>query len=147
MLVLIVALPVASASGCGEDEEAPPPTKQEFIAQADAICRSTEQDLSAAQEGYGPTRAVTPRVHTRADRKEEAEFIEDEVIPTFQRQLDEIRELTPPPGDEEEIEAALAAAERDLGDLREDPTRVPKGLREFNRLFQRYGSNTSSGCG
>jgi hypothetical protein len=139
VLVLIVALPVASGAACGGDEEAPP-TRQEFIRQADAICRSAEQDLSSAskQAGfYSPE--PTPR--------KEAEFIEEKIIPIFQTQLDEIRELTPPSGEKEKIEAALAAAERDLGDLREDPSRVPTGLRELNRLFQRYGSNTSSGCG
>ncbi len=134
VLVLIVALPVASVAGCGGDEEAqteaPAPTRQEFIAQADAICRSAEQDLRAAQESYGST------------RKEEAEFVEEEVIPHFQRQVDEIRELTPPPGDEKKIEAALSAAERDLDDLLEDPSRVPKGQREFARQFRRYGSTT-----
>ena len=79
--------------------------------------------------------------------KEEADLVEEEVIPIFQRQVDEIRKLTPPPNDEERIEAALSAAERDLDDLLEDPGSVPKGLRELNRLFQRYGSNTTTGCG
>ena len=138
LLVLIVALPVASAAGCGGDEEtsqteAPAPTRQEFIAQADAICRSAEQDLNAQSRELG---FYTPD----GLDEEEAEFVEEEVIPNFQRQVDEIQALTPPPGDEKKIEAALSAAERDLDDLLEDPTRVPKALRERNRLFERYGS-------
>lgn len=136
VLVLVVALPVASAPGCGGDEEtsqteAPAPTRQEFIAQADAICRSAEQDLKAAEGGVYTGDGLD---------EEEAEFVEEEVIPNFQRQVDEIRELTPPPGDEEKIEAALSAAERDLDDLLEDPSSVPKGLRKLHRLLQRYGS-------
>jgi hypothetical protein len=143
VLVLIVALPVASAAGCFGDEEtsqteSPAPTRQEFIAQADAICRSAEQDLGAVQGDVYTADGLD---------EEEAELVEEEVIPIFHRQLDEIRELTPPPDDKGEIEAALSAAERDLDDLLEDPNSVPTGLREFNRLFQRYGSNTSSGCG
>jgi hypothetical protein len=138
VLVLIVALPVASAAGCDGDEETPAPTRQEFIAQADAICRSAERDLGAAEGGVYTGDGLD---------EEEAEVVEEKVIPIFQRQVDEIRELTPPPGDEEKIEAALSAAERDLDDLLEDPGSVPKGLREFNRLFQRYGSNTTTGCG
>lgn len=131
-----------AAAGCGGDEEtpqteAPAPTRQEFAAQADAICRSAEQDLRAVQDVY---------TGDGLD-KEEADLVEEEVIPIFQRQVDEIRELTPPPGDEGKIEAALSAADRDLDDLLEDPGSVPKGLREFNRLFQRYGSSPNRGCG
>ena len=142
VLVLIVAFPVASAAGCGGDEETPQtetpaPTRQEFVAQADAICRSAERDLRAVQDVY---------TGDGLD-KEEVHVVEEEVIPIFQWQVDEIRELTPPPGDEERIEAALSAAERDLDALLEDPGSVPKGLRELNRLFQRYGSNTTTGCG
>ena len=133
VLVLFVALPVASAAGCGGDEEtAPAPTRQEFIAQADAICRSAEQDLTAQSRDLG--------FHTPDGvDDEEAEFIEEEVIPFYQGQVDEIRELTPPPGDEEKIEAALSAAERDLDDLLEDPDRVPKGWVELARLLRGYG--------
>jgi hypothetical protein len=152
VLVLIVALPVASAAGCGGDEEtsqteAPAPTEQEFIAQADAICRSAGQDLTAQSKGLG---FYTPD----GLDEEEAEFIEQEIIPFYQRQVDEIRELTPPPGEEEEIEAALSAAEQALDDLREDPssyappvgpdgeriTTVPKGWLELTRQLKRYGS-------
>lgn len=141
VLVLIIALPVASAAGCGGDEETSQteaPTRQEFIAQADAICRSAEQDLEAAQGDVYTGDGLD---------EEEAGFVEQEIIPIFQRQLDGIQELTPPSGDAEEIEAALSAAERDLDNMLEDPNRVPKGLGEFHRLFGRYGSNTTTGCG
>jgi hypothetical protein len=133
VLVLIVALPVASAAGCGGGDEtrqteAPAPTRQEYITQANAICRSVAQDLMAAQYLYDGS-----------SREEDAEFIEEEVIPGFQRQIDEIRELTPPVGDEEKMQAALSAAERDLGDYREDPRRVPKGFQGLSRQLRRYG--------
>lgn len=142
VLVLIIALPAASAAGCDGDEEtsqaeAPAPTEQEFSAQADAICRSAEQDLSAAEEDLEDEFVASG---PRADQKAEAEFIEDAVIPFYQEQIGEIRELTPPPGEEEEIQAALSAAERDLNDLHPDQRHVPNGLRELNRQLKRYGS-------
>jgi hypothetical protein len=140
VLVLIVALPVVSAAGCLGDEgtaqtERPAPTRQEFIAEADAICWSAEQDFEIALSVHGIPPPPT--------RKEEAAFLEQEVIPMYQRRVDGIQELTPPPGDGEEIEAALAAAERSIpDDLRERPDRVPKDWLEFTRRFQfqRYGS-------
>ncbi len=147
VLVVVVALAVAWVAGCGGDgetTEAPAPNRQEFAAQADAICRSAEQDLGAAQEDLEDEFAA---LGSRADQRAEAAFVEEEVIPIFQRQVDEIRELTPPPGEGEEIEAALSAAERDIADLHADQSRVPKGLRGFNHLFQRYGGDTSRGCG
>lgn len=135
VLVLLVGFPAASAAGCGGDEEtAPAPTRQEFVAQADAICRSAEQDLTAQSRDLGFY------VPDGLD-EEEAEFIEQEVIPFYQGQIDEIRELTPPTGDEERIEEALSAAERGLAaDLREDPDRVPKGWMELARVLRGYGS-------
>ena len=143
VLVLIVALPVASAAGCDGDEEtsqteAPAPTRQEFVAQADAICRAAEQDLRATEEDLEDASVALGR---RGDEKAEAEFVEDAVIPHFQRKIDGIRELTPPPGEEEKLEAALSAAERDLHDyLQPDLIRVPKGMQELNRQLESYGS-------
>ncbi len=131
---LVPVLIVASAVGCGGDEETSQteaPTRQEFIAQADTICRSAEQDLKAAEGDVYAGDGLD---------EEEAEFVEQEIIPIFQRQLDGIQGLTPPPGDAEEIEAALSAAERDLEDMLEDPNRVPKGMQELNRQLESYGS-------
>lgn len=127
---LIVALLVTSVAGCDGDERTPAPTKEEFIAQAEAICSAADRDLRAAGEG----------VYTGDGLDEqEAAVVEKRVIPIFQREVDELRALTPPRGDEETIGAALSAAERDLGDLIEDPNTVPKGWQEFTRRFERYG--------
>jgi hypothetical protein len=139
LLLSLLALGALGLTGCGggdDDEETPPaPTRQEFVAQADAICESAEQDFEAALSVHGLPPPPT--------REEEAEFLEQEVIPLYLRRIDGIQELTPPPGDEEEIEAVLSAAERTLADdLRERPDRVAKGWLEFTRRFQfqRYGS-------
>ena len=144
-LVLLVGLPAASVAGCGEDEESTP-TRQEFIAEAHPICRAAEQDLTAKSRDLG---FYTPD----GVDGEEAEFIEEEVIPFYQGQVDGIRELTPPPGEEERLEAALSEAERGIEGLREDPlsfappigpdgeriTTSPKGWVELGRLLRGYG--------
>jgi hypothetical protein len=130
VLVLIAALPVASVAGCDGDEEKPAPTKKEFIAQAEAVCRAAERDLDAAGTGLYTGDGVD---------EEEVALVKEKILPIFRRQVDELRELTPPRGDEQTIERALAAAERDLDDLIEDPGAVPKGWQEFMRRFVRYG--------
>lgn len=130
VLVVIAALPAASAAGCGGDGEKPAPTKKEFIAQAKAVCRAAERDLKAG--------GATIYTGDGVDEEERA-VVKEKVVPIFRRQVDELRKLTPPRGDEQTIEKALSAAERDLDDLVKDPSTVPKGWQEFIRGLKRYG--------
>jgi hypothetical protein len=128
----ILALALVGA-GCGGDDA---PSKSEYIADADAICKQGNTEIDAAAEDTF-TQGQQP------SREEIVGFAEDEVIPNIQGQIDELRDLTPPDGDEDTVNAIYDAAQDGLDRIEEDPAllaeRGANPLAEANRLAQDYG--------
>lgn len=141
-LVLVLA-----AFGCGGDEDSQPSattgaaTRSEFLTRADAICLSIETQIEAA----GDDLFSAPG---RPDPAEVREFAFDVAIPKLAEEVEAIRALGVPPGDDRPIEAILVAAELGVEQIRRDPqilvSAAPPALREAGRLARRYGS---SECG
>ena len=106
------------AAGCGDDdddgggdgEEAL--TKEQFIAQADALCSSEDQkvDQAAEQLGKNPSQA------------EQQAFITETALPNIQGQIDGIRDLGAPEGEEDQVNEFLDTAEEALGRAEADPS-------------------------
>lgn len=97
-----------AASACGSDDPEPL-AKPEFIAQANAICEATNEELAAVFEEIW---AVADDVDLDDPDNELLMFSRwdaamDEVVPIVDGQLDDIRALAPPAGDEELIETLL----------------------------------------
>jgi hypothetical protein len=70
--------------------------------------------------------------------------VAETVVPEIQGQIDGIRALTPPEGDEDEVAAILDAAREGVDELEQDPSAVGPGtgagpFEEANRLAQEYG--------
>ena len=59
-IAVLITIAVVSVAGCGGDDDDEGPSTQEFIAQADAICREAEKEQAAVEGGgarpgiYGP---------------------------------------------------------------------------------------------
>ena len=87
LLALLGVLAVTVAVGCGDDDEESTteaaPTKEEFIAEADQICREGDKEISQAEQeiiGQGqPT------------QQELEEFLTGALVPSIQDQIDGIR--------------------------------------------------------
>jgi hypothetical protein len=124
----------AFAAGCGDEETDP---KEEYIASGDEICAlGTFEVGNRAQARYGkpsPPPNQAPR------------FAREVIVPTLQRQVVvELRQLTPPEGDEAEVDAIYDELERALGRLRRNPDLIREpdaggAFDEANRLAQAYG--------
>jgi hypothetical protein len=119
---LIPALALATAAliavGCGSDDGSSeePLTKEQFIAEADAICTEAVEAVQAeAVERFGP--APSPDL-ARAKQKK---FIEEVSVPALERQRDQLAELVPPEQDQEQIDELLAAMEAAAEMGKEDP--------------------------
>ena len=134
----MVGLAIAAA-GCGGGDDSTTETKTsvalsrgEFIAEADSICRrySRELDQAAAEAFRGPT-----------SPDEIGRFISDEFAPATEDELDEIRALTPPEGDDRQVDAILDAAEAAVAAVRERPSLFVTGspFAEANTLAAEYG--------
>jgi hypothetical protein len=110
------------AAGCGDDDDGEgggggePLTKQKFIAQADQICKQSDQEINQqGRELFGKGRPSNAQME---------QFATEVLVPEVQSQVDGIRELTPPEGDEETINSILDKAEEGVRQIEADPSVV-----------------------
>jgi len=123
------------AIGCGgDDDDGSSLSKQEFLKQGNEICAKGNQELDqAAQKTFsgGPPSA-----------EEASAFVNDELIPNVEDQVSQLRDLSPPEGDEDEVNAILDAADEGLSKSEDDPAGVfQEGdpFAEANKLARDYG--------
>jgi hypothetical protein len=116
--LLLAALLATSliAAGCGDDEDEGEDggealTKEEFIAQADALCtrEDREVDQAAQRLGKNPSQA------------EQREFVTGTSLPNIQGQIDGIRELGAPEGEEQQVTEFLDTAQAALDEAEANP--------------------------
>ena len=136
-VVLLFALATLFA-GCGDDEESgdsgdggSAPTKAEFVKEGNAICEKGNAELDAATANFGPQ---TPPAEVDA-------FVTDTLVPNVQGQIDDLRELTPPAGDENTVDEMLDTAQDNLDTVEDDPASIRSGdpFAEANQLLRDYG--------
>lgn len=121
------------AAGCGGDDDAP--TREEFVADANEICAEANQEVDAqAQDLFGGGEEPS--------QEEFEEFARDVLAPSVRDQVDQIRDLGAPEGDEDEVTEILDTAEAGADEIAEDPealTRADSQLAEATRLAGEYG--------
>jgi hypothetical protein len=152
MLLGLLAIAAAlAASGCGGDDDedttaagGEAPSKQEFISEADAICRQGDKEIEqAAGREFGKGQEPS--------QQEQQQFVTDTVVPNIKNQIDEIRALTPPQGDEGRITAILDAAESGLDKIERNPSVLNEGggganpFAQANKLAGEYGLTACGG--
>jgi len=107
------------AVGCGDDDDGEDGngdealTKEEFIAQADALCTREDQAVEEAERselGKNPSRA------------EVEEFVTGTALPNIQGQIDGIRDLETPEEIEGQVTEFLDTAQAALDRAEEDPS-------------------------
>jgi hypothetical protein len=141
----LLFLAAAAIGGCGGGDETStypagvsrPIAKVRFLAEADRICHSTNARIEAAADGLATGRHEPPPSEVRR-------VVLRIVVPTLRSELDAIRSLGAPAGDEAEVEAILGATERGIRQIEADPVGVldgpPPALRQAGRLAEAYGS-------
>ncbi len=138
------------AAGCGDDDDessdtgtdtvAAAPTKQEFLQQGNAICKQGGKEIDAAGDQVFGSGKPTPQ--------ELEAFTTGTLVPGVQDQIDQIRALTPPEGDEDQIESILTKAEEALAEVEANPqsafTEGNDPFAQVNQELNAYGLTT---CG
>ena len=148
-LLAVVALALIGA-GCGDDDDSGDSsnpdggdalTKAQFLRQGNAVCAAGNAEL----EAEGATLGTEPSPQDIED------FALDELVPNIRNQIDALRELAPPAGDEDEVDAILTAAEDGVEAIEQDPASAfndgsADPFDEANQLAAEYGL-TACGSG
>lgn len=129
------------AAGCGGDDEnstaegaAPALSKEDFISQADQICTDGNDAIDAAgQEQFASGQPTD---------EELKQFFLDTVLPKIGDEVDQIRALGVPEGDEDEVTALLDSADQAVEAGMADPESLTGNsdpFAESNELATDYG--------
>lgn len=138
-LVAIAAI----AAGCGSssDNGGPPPTKAEFISQADAICKQGNTEIESDFEAFAKKNGLGE--NEEPSKAQQVEFSETVLVPNVKNQTEELRALEAPSGDEGEISAMLDSLDEGVEETEADPEALFKSqLDPFgpaNKMAQQYG--------
>ncbi len=127
--VALVALAVLGATliaGCGDGDETADETvtltKAEFIRQADAICRNTREAIIEGSVPEIEKVAGTPEM-----RQVELKLISSLLVPTVEKEVEDIRALGAPAGDEAKIEKILKLTEEAIAEAKTEPLTYTQG--------------------
>jgi len=125
-----------AAAGCGSASKTTSAStiaalpKPEFLAQGNAICAQGNQTLGAAEKALGK-------------QPSEAQFkayVANTFAPTVQKQIDGIRALAAPSGDQANIANMLNVAQTELNQVKGNPaTLTEKTFVSFAKLAHPYG--------
>lgn len=148
--VALSALLVAAGCGGGDDSatgssgdvtvETGSLSKAEFVKQASAICKKTQENFTGEAAAFVTKTNKEPPKPTETGPEEK--LVETILIPNFESQVEEISELGAPSGDEEEVTAFLDSLQAVLDEASEDPQAFIETEGSFGRapkLAQKYG--------
>ena len=145
--VIAAAMLVAGCGG-GNDSSSSSISKEEFIAKADAICKESGKSLEKELYDFlkksrkgGPLR--------KPSTAESEKFITAVLIPNLQKEIEELKKLGVPGGDEEKVNAMISALEEGLETAENDTPTVAAGSSDMvygiaSRIAGEYGLET---CG
>ncbi|HEY6730437.1 MAG TPA: hypothetical protein VI039_05370 [Solirubrobacterales bacterium] len=142
-IVAIAAVLVAMilvVSGCGSDSDTSsdaPLTRAEFQKQANEICKTGHQEAEASFEEA--SQGSKPGDFDDAAKED---LVTEAFVDPYSEMVEGLQDLSPPAGDEQEVEAIIAAMEKGLERLEDDPlsglTSVSM-FKEANKLNAKYG--------
>jgi len=125
------------AAACGDDGDTSSGealSKEEFIAQADEICAAGDAQIDAQGEDFTG----------RTDPSAREALVTTVIVPGTRDQLEQIRALSPPEGDEDEVNEFLDTLDRGLDELEDDPELLaaeegPATILDARKLAMEYG--------
>jgi hypothetical protein len=153
-LALVAILTVGLvAAGCGSSSSTSTTaalTKAEFLKQGNAICKKGNQQINkVAHQTFNPKKYP----NGPPPKSVQTKFVTDTVIPSVQGQIDGIKALGAPTGDEAQVKAIVDAAQSALDKAKADPTLMfqnnPKNdpFAKANQLTTSYGLTACGGGG
>jgi len=140
-LAALVAL-AAIVAGCGGSDDSTTTeetlTKVEFIKQGDAICKKANEQSETEAEEFADENDFELE---KASDEQLEEAVAEVLVPSLNRQAEELDALGAPEGDEEQVEAIIVSLEDATGEIEDEPSLVFEGqvLKEPSELAEDYG--------
>lgn len=146
LLAAVAAIALIGA-GCGGGSDSTEGTestsslsKVEFVKKGNTICAENEKEIQTGIEKF-------VKEHKLSEKKQPSEGelkeLSEVLLPIVESQIDEIRALGSPSGDEKEVEAILSAAEKGVEEVEKKPSVIgePGGgpFTKANKLSVEYG--------
>jgi hypothetical protein len=134
------------AAGCGSSDNTESTattalTKAEFLKKGNAICAQGNKEINEGFEAFFEGSNLKKNEEPSKAQKEEA--AETILIPAIRKDVDSIRALGAPEGEEEQVEEILDAAEEALEKLETEPAAaIDESNHAFvkvNKLSREYG--------
>jgi hypothetical protein len=139
-LIMSIALVAAGCGGDSDDNDTAL-TKPAFLAKGNAICQAGNKEIQAAFEtAIGKGRPTEESLNA---------VVTDSLAPSIQGQIDDIRDLPAPEGDEDQIGKMLDEAELALQDVKENPSLATQegGQDPFADVNQQLNDYGLTACG
>jgi len=138
VLVALAALVAGCGGGGDTTDETVTLTKAEFIKQGDAICKEANEENEAEAEEFAEENGFTLE---KASKEQLEEAVGEVLVPSLNRQTEELDALGAPEGDEDEVEAIIVSVEDAADEIEDDPGLVfeEKTLEKPNKLAKAYG--------
>ena len=119
-------------------------TKPQFLKQGNAICKKGNQQINAAaHKVFGKNK--------KPSKAEGTKFATGTVIPSVQSQINGVKALGAPTGDEAKVNAIVTSAQAALDKAKKDPSLLISNksdpFKQSNKLTKAYGLTTCGGGG
>jgi ABC-type lipoprotein release transport system permease subunit len=130
--VLAVGLIGAGCGGGDDDSDTTTSlTKADWIAKADAICQQGNQEINqAAEQQFGNQKPTAAAVQ---------QFATGTALPNTQTQVDKIRALGAPSGDEDQVNEILNTVQADIDKAKSAGDIEDSTFADGNALAKQYG--------
>jgi hypothetical protein len=140
--MLAAALAIfAVAAGCGggddgstaetdsPDTDAPALTKAEFVKQGDEICAAASEEYGEGIEDFFTENDVSQTKGPTTEQEEE--LLAEIILPRIKTEMEELRELGPPEGEEQRVDEIFTGVEEAVAEGESDPSTVAGGENPF----------------
>ena len=144
ILLLPCLIGGALLAGCGGGDDSSSTealSKSAYLKQGNEICRNAAHEINTkAQAEFG--------TQQQPSKEEFSSFITDTALPISEQEISDLRDLPPPAGDEDTVNAIYDAADEGLAKVKDDPTLAAQGgdaggaFTESNKLAKDYGLTT-----
>ncbi len=139
--ILISVLMVAAfAAGCGDDDssaDADSPTKAEFVKEATTYCKNLYKEVQKQLAAASEAQEGVP-----ASGNQEKQLVNNIIVPTLNKQAEQLSEFGAPEGDEAQVEEIIEGLEKVAKEAEENPVGAlskSDPFFEVDQLMKDYG--------